>query len=216
MDLKSLIKHLDKTPAGDINLINCWIKSVQGLDECVISQSLFRRGILPPRPQRLDKKTLVMATNRLAIWRFFERYVSVDVKSRGAHWKNPFDEFGKDFLRIFNGWKPIMISEVNRHLDKNGGHHHLFDDVMSLANAAFLETLERQAMDLLAMSKKAQLIPFHLKLRYAIQRHVHQGFPDLVGGGVRIGFDSKAFKEDRPVFVPFEDYMRSIEGSDED
>jgi hypothetical protein len=216
MELQNLLDSLDETPDGDIKLINQWIKSTHRLGEDVITAAHFRRGILPPPPQRLDKKTLVLFTNRLSIWRFFERFVSVTVKESGAHWKNPFDEFGKDFLRIFNGWRPIMISEVNRHLDKNGGRHQLFDDMMSMATAAFLETLERQAMDLLAMSKKAQLIPFHLKLRYAIQRHVHQGLPDLVGGGVRIGFDSKAFKEDRPVFIPFEDYMRGVEGEDDD
>ncbi len=165
----------------------------------------------------MSKADIILATNRVAMWRFFERYVCTAVKASGNHrYRNPFHSSEKLFSSVIAGWRPVINGETKRYCERTENGWELYEDLHSIAVLGLLEALERQAMDILAMSKKAQLIPFHLKLRFAIQRHMHQAIPDLIGGGIRIGFDSKAFAEDRPTLVSFDDFMKTVEDDPHD
>jgi hypothetical protein len=182
------------------------------LPDARLLEAIKIRVASPFSPRRGDRGDLILATNRVALWRFFERYVCPAVATAGRpDYRNPFAESGRLLKFVLNGWRPILGSESRRYCRDAGGGGDLYEDLLAIATGAFLEALERQAMDILSMSKKGQLIPFHLKLRFSIQRHMHQNVPDLTGGGIRIGYDSRAFGEERPSFVSFDELSWGLE-----
>lgn len=140
----------------------------------------------PFSPKVSDKADLTTATNRVALWRFFERYVVPAMRiSNNPNYINPFSSSSKLLPYVLRSWRPLILKESRRYSYQVCGGDHLIDEFVSVATIGLLESLERQAMDIIAMSKKAQLIPFHLKLRYGIQRQILQNNPALAEGGIR-------------------------------
>lgn len=129
----------------------------------------------------VDMPELVLRTNRVAMWRFFERYVCVADATTGLKQVNPFKGAAKEWSSVQEGWKPFMKKEI-RKLTNSSISSSYNDDLYMIAVVALLETLERQAMDIIAMSRKAQMIPFHIKLKFAMQRHMLQEGRRLLEG----------------------------------
>ena len=218
---RSLDELIESTLAGDadgpaVRILATLPCGRTPLPDVRLLEAIGTRMATPLSPRRGDRGDLILATNRVALWRFFERYVCPAAALAGRpNYRNPFAESGRLLKFTLSGWRPILAAESRRYCRDTGSGSSLYDDFFAVATAAFLEALERQAMDVLAMSKKGQLIPFHLKLRFSIQRHMHQNVPDLVGGGIRIGYDSQAFGEERPSFVSYDELSWGLEAPTE-
>jgi hypothetical protein len=212
-----VLEQISDQDEAELRLLGRLTTEVIKTTDQPLALATSKRLSQPFRPDKSCRPEIIIATNRVAMWRFFERYVCPAAIASGNHtYKNPFTQSSKLFTVVMDGWRPVIATEAKKYCAKTENGWQMMDDIMSIATGALLEALERQAMDIISMAKKGQLIPFHLKLRYAIQRHMHQNLPDLIGGGIRIGFDARAFHEERPVFLSFEDYMHASENEDPD
>lgn len=164
-------------------------------------------------------------TNRVAMWRFFERYGvpisnshSEDTsdfllyhsrkfnefyndypKSRMVSPVNPFSHYGHAFSTIMEAWMPCIKKVVKMFVENTRGGVDLQEDFVSIGYIAFLHALEKQAMAMLADAKVAQGIPFPDRLKYAVRKLINSDLPDLTGP-VRVPVESKDRKK-MPVSV---------------
>ena len=164
-----------------------------------------------------NKVYIAQWTNRVAIWRFFERYVSpvvvrhldeikddiryhadAFVELGGARPNeirlvNPFAQYGHAFKVVMNAWMPCIKKVVKLFVSNTRGGFNLQEDFQSISYMAFLHALEKQAMAILGNSKQAQGIPFPKRLEFAVRKSIYSDLPDLTGP-VRVPVESKQRK----------------------
>jgi hypothetical protein len=164
-----------------------------------------------------NKPYTALWTNRVAMWRFFARYVEPFVKvgliddgeemrfhrdrlcevgginPAKIPWENPFACYGHAFEHVMNAWYPCIRKIVKGYENNTRNGHGLKEDFHQIAAIAFLHALEKQAMAILANAKLSQGIPFPMRLEYAVRKAINSDLPDHTGP-VRVPVESKQRK----------------------
>jgi hypothetical protein len=149
----------------------------------------------------VNKQDVALWTNRVAVWRFFERFTSpimlskgLDFQDRvidklqkrsGADWRelgdgvNPFSEFGLAFGEVMKVWNPYINKIVSKFVDNTPDGRKIKGDIYSLALMGFLQALEYQGLAIITDCATAQGVPFPLRLSFAIRNSINAGLKDL-------------------------------------
>lgn len=223
--LASLLSFFRKTPSKEIHEIDLSGKKVGMGDSHVHDASaLIMSGALSEKidPTLLmkEKEYTFLWTNRVAMWRFFERYISPVLKredqelgflleyqakllseATGVYVDpyNPFAPFAKAFPAVMETWSPLMKRTMRIFMENNPGGMDLRDDFLSISYIAFLHALEKQAMAMVGSLQRAQGIPFSKRLEFAIRKAIRCDLPDMTGP-VRVPIESEA-RQQMPVSV---------------
>lgn len=185
----------------------------------VFAESLSER--IDPSRLMKEKDYTFKWTNRVALWRFFERYVTPIVKSnedqvgyllkhqvesmalmgdigdesaKSVDHTNPFGAYEHAFAPIMETWQPLMKRAFRVFVTNNPAGTSLRDDFLSISYIAFLHALEKQAMAILGSIERAQGIPFSKRLEFAIRKQIRCDLPDMTGP-VRVPIESEQRKQ---------------------
>ena len=175
-----------------------------------------------------NKSYIAMWTNRVAMWRFFDRYVVPIIKQHYPriedylryHGKafeemggakpgkvshiNPFEKYAHAFWAVRQAWNPLIRRQISHYRRKNRNGMMLIEELTSISHLAFIHALEKQAMAILGNSEAAQGIPFPNRLERAMQKAVYTYLPDLTGP-MKVPMESEA-RKNMPTEVPFDYY----------
>jgi hypothetical protein len=219
---------LRKTPPKDPGLPDTSGKTTPLFDSSILQSTvaaLCHGGgeKIDPTLLMKEKEYTFLWTNRVAMWRFFERYISPALKNAKdeSHLLlmyevkklekkvgfpinpyNPLDCFSKAFEPVMNAWAPLMHKTCRIFTENNPGGDSLKDDFLSISYIAFLHALEKQAMAILGSLPRAQGIPFSKRLEFAIRKAIRCDLPDLTGP-VRVPIESEA-RQNMPVGISLE------------
>jgi hypothetical protein len=177
-----------------------------------------REETVDPSLLMKNKEYTFRWTNRVAIWRFFERYAvpiaaanedkvgyllkhqsanipSVTGTSSKKHDHiNPFHAYESAFGPIMQTWQPLMKRTLRIFVANNPLGANLKDDFLSISYIAFLHALEKQAMAILGSLERAQGIPFSKRLEFAIRKQIRCDLPNMTGP-VRVPIESEQRKQ---------------------
>ena len=217
-------------------------KPMLNMLDCRIERSVAERFAMamsdkvdPSKMTLANKDYTTLWTNRVAMWRFFDRYVSPVIRANQAqvapyfahHLKaiemagvdpgrilrtmNPFANFEHAFPAVLAAWTPVLKKIVRLFERNTRSGQNLTDDFTSISMIAFLHALEKQAMAMLGNPKQVQSLPFPNRVEFAVRKAIYSEIPDLTGP-VRVPVESK-HRKNMPTEVSLDAWDEEFWGS---
>lgn len=218
-------------PMHDLEIYpSCREMFVASLDETIDKE----------RVRSQDKIYIAKWTNRVALWRFFERfyrpiveknlaavYPGIELQSQkilagvekfsspryvNEMALNPFSQYGHAFNVIFNAWMPVIRKMVRLFEKNTRDGFGLKEDFYSSASIAFLYALEKHAMGIISSNRIGQGIPFPKRLVFSIKKEVYADIPNLTGP-VKVPIESE-MRKTMPIGIGLDDWLKYESGGD--